>query len=57
MDPLQSGFRKFHSAATALACITDEIRLALEIREITYLTLLDFSKAFQPIDHKILLKK
>ena len=57
MDPLQSGFRKYHSTATALASITDDIRLALDKREITYLTLLDFSKAFQSIEHKILLQK
>jgi len=57
MDPLPSGFRKYHSTATALTCTTDDIRLVLNKREITYLTLLNFSKAFQLIDHKILMQK
>jgi len=57
MDPLQSGFHKYHSTATALACITDGIRLALDKREIAYLTHLDFFKAFQSVDHKILPRK
>jgi len=57
LDPFQSGFQKGRSTATALAHITDDIRYALDNRNITILTLLDFSKAFQSINHNILIRK
>ena len=53
----QSGFRKFHSTETALLRVTDDIRLAMDQRKCTILTLFDFSKAFDTVDHTVLLNK
>ena len=57
LDPLQSGFRPLHSTTTALANITDDIRQAMDHQKVTILVLLDYSKAFQKIDHNILIAK
>jgi hypothetical protein len=53
----QSGFRPLHSTATALLKITDDIRLAMDRRQLTILTLFDFSKAFDCVHHPLLLIK
>jgi len=55
LPEVQSGFRSGHSCATALATITDDILTALDKRRLTVLVLLDFSKAFDTINHKLLL--
>lgn len=52
---MQSGFRKGHSTTTALVKITDDIRLGMENRQLTVLTLLDFSNAFNTVNFDILL--
>ncbi|CAG9137764.1 unnamed protein product [Plutella xylostella] len=52
-DP--SGFRSGHSTVTALIKITDDIRWGMEKGELTVLTLLDFSNAFNTVDFDILL--
>lgn len=57
LNPFQSGFRSHYSTCTALVNITDDIRSAMDNRHITLLSLLDFSKAFQTIDHEILITK
>ena len=54
-NPLQSGFHSGHSTVTALVKITDDIRYNTDNRELTVLTLLDFSNAFNTVDHDILL--
>jgi hypothetical protein len=56
-DPLQSGFRKFHSTGMALLRISEDIRLALGRVEVIVMVLLDFNKAFDSVNHEILLKK
>jgi hypothetical protein len=56
-DPLQSGFRPCHSTTTALLRVTDDIRLAMDRREVTVLVLFDFSKAFDSVIHDVLLAK
>lgn len=56
-DPFQSGFRAGHSTTTALLKVTDDIRLAMDKRLVTILLLFDFSKAFDSVNHKILLQK
>lgn len=51
----QSGFRANYSCTTALINITDDIITANDTGLVTALVLLDFSKAFDTINHKILL--
>lgn len=52
---VQSGFRPGHSCTTALLEITDEIIKATDNRYLTALVLLDFSKAFDTINHSLLI--
>lgn len=51
----QSGFRQNFSCATLLTNITDDIIRALDTDLVTILILLDYSKAFDTIDHTILI--
>jgi Reverse transcriptase (RNA-dependent DNA polymerase) len=57
LSPYQSGFRKGHSTTTALIKVTDDIRFAMDRKELTLLTLFDFSKAFDCVHHELLLAK
>ena len=54
---LQSAFRSGHSTETALIKITDEILFKMENDEVTGLVYVDFRKAFDVINHNLLLKK
>jgi hypothetical protein len=49
---LQSGFRSNHSCATALLKISDDIFHACDNGQLTLLVLLDFSIAFDTINHE-----
>lgn len=51
----QSGLRKGYSCTTALLKVTDDILSATDQGKITILVLLDFSKAFETVDHGILI--
>ena len=53
----QHGFRPRLSTQTALTVITNKIFNNMDSRKITMLTLCDLSKAFDSVDHEILLKK
>ena len=53
----QSGFRKHHSCHTSLATLIDKWLSAINNEELTGAVFLDFKKAFDLVDHKILLKK
>lgn len=51
----QSGFRSAHSCSTALLKITDDILQATDNNLLTVLVLLDYSKAFDRLNHDLLL--
>ena len=53
----QSGYRTGHSCVTALLNVSEEIRSEIDQNNVIVLTLLDFSKAFDTIDHNILFFK
>ena len=54
---LQSAFRSGHSTETALIRLTDQILKNIDNDEVTGLVFIDFRKAFDVIDHELLLKK
>ena len=53
----QFGFRSHFSTNYAILCITDKIQQAIEERSYSCGIFLDFSKAFDTVDHYILIKK
>ena len=53
----QSGNKRFHSTETALIHATDFILNAIDKKKTTAIVLLDMSKAFDSINHVILLNK
>lgn len=55
LPKFQSGFRKGYSCATALSCILDNVISACDGNKVTVLISLDYSKAFDMIDHKLLI--
>ena len=57
LDKYQSAYREQHSTITALTEITDNIYKSLDVSEITLLVLLDYSKAFDCANHKLILAK
>ena len=57
LDKYYSGFRKNHSTETALTYITDEILTNMGNRLVTPTVLMDLSKAFDSIDHSMMLTK
>lgn len=50
----QSGFRPKHSCVTALLDVSEEIRQSIDNGKISFLVLLDHSKAFDMVDHDVL---
>ena len=57
LHPLRSGFRCKHSCSTALARLTDSWLSAVNRSDLSGDVSLDFKKAFDPVDHRILLSK
>ena len=53
----QLGFRKSHSTNHALIEITEKTRKALDSREFACSIFVDLQKAFDTVNHEILLKK
>ena len=54
---LQSAFRPNHSTETALIKLTDELLFNMDNDMVTGLAFVDFRKAFDVINHELLLKK
>ena len=57
LDKFYSGFRRNHSTETALTYITDKILTNVRKRLVTPTVLMDLSKAFDSIDHSMMLAK
>ena len=57
LTPAQSGFRPGHSAQDLLIKVTKDWKLALDSDEIVGITFIDLRKAFDSIDHALLLIK
>ena len=53
----QSAYRQFHSMETALLRVCNDILQAIDKGQEVVLVLLDFSSAFDTIDHKVLLDR
>ena len=53
----QGGFRKNNSTINTVTNFTHEIYSAINNHEISLTTLIDFSKAFDTVNHEILLAK
>ena len=53
----QSGFRKFHSADSCLTYLQVKVSKGFDSGLLTGMILIDLKKAFDTIDHKILIKK
>ena len=56
-DPYQSAYRANHSTETALLFVVNQTKMAFENRKGTVLVFIDFSSAFDTIDHAILLRR
>ena len=52
----QSGFRKHYSTNAYLSYLTDKVRNGFEKGSLTGMILIDLQKAFDTIDHKILIE-
>jgi hypothetical protein len=57
LSDCQFGFRKFHSAATALLDCTNDWYMNLDRKMSNLVVLMDLKKPFDTVDHQILLKK
>ena len=53
----QSAYKRFHSTESALLKVQNDILMNMDRGEVTALTLLDLSAAFDTIDHKLLFSR
>ena len=52
----QSAYRKYHSCETSLIKLVNDLLWTMEKQEVTAMTLLDLSAAFDTVDHDLLLE-
>ena len=57
LDVRQAGYKKRHSTQTALLNVIDDVKRGIDERKVTIIVLFDFSKAFDLVDHRILLER
>ena len=57
LNSFQSAYIKCHSTETTLLSVHDHLIKAMSLQQVTCLTLLDLSAAFDTIDHSILLER
>jgi len=57
LDPAQFGFRPGHSTQEALVSLVEEWREAVDDDKLVGSVLIDLNKAFDTVDHQILLRK
>ena len=56
-DPNQMAYRKGFSTQTALIKFMDDVRHAADVRRVTIAVFFDFTKAFDNVDHRLLISK
>ena len=56
LSPMQSGFRPKHSTVTACLNVIDDVRAALGAKSFCVALFIDLSKAFDTVDHHLLLQ-
>lgn len=56
LPDVQSGFRSNQSCTTALLLLVDDIISATDTNQLTILVLLNYSKAFDKINHRLVLR-
>ena len=57
LSPNQFGFQKIKSTELAVNSIVNNIINSFEVKESAYCIFLDFAKAFDTVNHEILIKK
>ena len=57
MPQLQSAYRRHHSTETTLLKVLSDVYATIDRQQVTLLGLLDFSAAFDCVDHDILLRR
>ena len=57
LDPKQGGFRANHSTTNTISKFTENIYKGINEGELTIATYIDLKKAFDTVNHKILLQK
>ena len=57
LDARQGGFRAGHSTIDTVACFTDDIYESVNVNHHTLAAFIDLRKAFDTVNHEILLKK
>ena len=57
LNKFQSGFRKFHSTDSCLSYLEDKVSKGFDSGLLTGMILIDLQKAFDTLDHKILIEK